>query len=226
MHEADRLDELYMRDQLKDGLRLPRVPRATRAWIRVLIGLGISTPIALLPLIGKSDIAPFDTLLALIPDSIQGTVIPLSCAVMSIMAASVEFRVLDHVSRQDLLISARRGLALLSFLLILFLCAYSLLVTNVTILNGSQSVAIITGLGSTNAPPCTGMGVEECLNYITLKEAKVSSYFGDGRIRVSKIILETLYISFFGAFGNVAGILVQLRVRPLMGKRPTHKDDE
>jgi hypothetical protein len=184
------------------------VPRATEKWARVLLGLGVSVPVALAPLLGKLPLPLFPALLSLIPDSIQNVAIPVSAAAMSLVAVSVEFRALETAQKSELLRKARKGTLASAVLLGLFVVAYTLLVTRVDILGGKQSVSIITGWRQPVQPPCTGDSVERCLKVLTLEKAAITSYFGDEPIRLSSLILEGLYIGFFACFGNVVGLLV------------------
>ena len=185
----------------------------SKKWVSLLLGLGISVPTALLPLFGKLGIPPFKGLLALIPESIQPVVIPLGCAAMALMSISVEFRVMAKAPKEKLLAEAKKGLLLTGALLVAFCIAYSFLVTVVHLLGGKESVSVVTGFANTSAPPCVGFDVEGCVKYLTLSESAIASYFGDRQIRLAKLILEVLYIGFFAAFGNLAGILVSLQTR-------------
>lgn len=192
---------------------IPPPPPATRAWVRALLGLGISVPVTLAPLLGKLPIPLFPALLAMIPSSIQNTVIPASAAAMGLVAVTVEFRALKSQSRKKLAASTSRGVLIAAGFLVLFCIAYMFLVTEVNILGGRESLYFVTGWKSPGTPPCSGISNAACIGMLTTNQTRIASYFGDRQIQLASLILEILYIGFFASFGNVVGILVALRAR-------------
>jgi hypothetical protein len=193
--------------------RIPLAPPVTRRWLRALLGLGVSVPIAMAPLLGKLSIPLFPALLGMIPESIQTTVIPASAAAMGLVAISVEFRSLQSESKEQLIAKSRRSLFLAALSLMLFCVIYTLAVTRVDLLGGSDSLYFITGFKAPNAPPCVGKSAAECITLLTTRQSAIDSYFGDKQIRLASLALEVLYISFFACFGNVVGILVTLQAK-------------
>lgn len=186
-------------------------------WIKALMGIGVSIPVALAPLLGRLNIPGFTPLLSLIPDEIQDVAIPMSAGAMSLVAASVEFRAISGLARDLLWKQARRSLMQASLCLAAFGIAYLLLVTRVGYA-GTESVAFVTGFVHPNTPPCVNKSAEECIRYLTLSPPKITSHFGDEQIRLARILLGSLYVLFFAVFGNLVGILVALR-KPESGSK-------
>jgi hypothetical protein len=187
------------------------VPPTTKRWLKVLLGLSISVPIALAPLLGKLPIPLFPALLVMIPESIRNSVIPISAATMGLVAVSVEFRSIEKKSVKQLLGKARRSLLFASLCLALFCIVHSMSVTRVDVLGGSESLYFVTGFKAPEAPPCTGKSTADCIELLTTKQSAIASYFGDGQIRLASLMLEVFYVAFFAYFGNVVGILVTLQ---------------
>jgi hypothetical protein len=187
------------------------LPSRAKRWTRLLIGLSVSVPIALAPLLGKLPIPLFPSLLALIPPSIRGVVIPVSAAAMSIVGIASEASLGTRRGRLYKEKMLRRALVYCATLLACFLVAYSLLVTRVEILGGHQFVAFVTGWSLPSKPPCTGLSSAECIaSCLTFRESSIVSYFGQFEVAVSTIILEALYCSFFCTLGLAVLRLLEL----------------
>src|SRR5437016_3481091 len=69
----------------------PPPPPLARRWIRYLLGFGVSVAIGLAPYLGKVHVPLFSPLLDLIPESLQTTILPLSSALMGIVAVGVQW---------------------------------------------------------------------------------------------------------------------------------------
>jgi hypothetical protein len=188
------------------------VGREARKWSKALLGLGISVPLALAPLLGRVNVAGFSSLLNLIPEDLQNFALAMGASAMSLVAASVEFRALSIAPRTTLLKQANRSLLYAAVFLAALGCAYVLLVTRVPF-GGSHSHSFVTGFIQPNTPPCVGLAAENCIKYLTLDQAAVNSYFGDRQVRFATILLVLLYVLFFAFFGNLVGILIALKGR-------------
>jgi len=184
---------------------------SSRKWSRVLLGLGISIPVTLAPLLGKLNVPGFMPLLALIPDDIQNMAIPLSAAAMSLVATSVEFRAIRKASTARLLREAKRSLLQAAVCLAALGVAYALLVTRVNF-GKDESVSFVTGFIHPTTAPCGGISAEQCIRqYLMLSTSAIKSYYGDQQIRLANILLVGLYVLFFAIFGNLVGILVSMK---------------
>ena len=184
---------------------------SARKWSSVVLGLGISIPVTLAPLLGKLNVPGFTPLLALIPDDIQNMAIPLSAAAMSLVATSVEFRAIRKASKARLLREAKRSLLHAGICLAALGAAYALLVTRVNF-GKDESVAFVTGFVHPTTAPCGTISAEQCIRqFLMLDTSRIKSYYGDQQIRLANILLVGLYVLFFAIFGNLVGILVSTR---------------
>jgi hypothetical protein len=79
----------------------PATPLA-RKFVRYLVGFGVGVGVGLAPYLGIVKVPLFRSLLSLIPDSIQDTVIPLSAALMGTLAVAIQWYAGESVTRQAL----------------------------------------------------------------------------------------------------------------------------
>jgi len=77
-----------------------------------------------------------------------------------------------------------------------------------------STVSFAIGLGGCSKPPCLGLSRSECVTTkLTLNEIKISSYFGDLQVNLTKLALVVTYVVFMTTFGAVVG-LTMLRQPP------------
>src|SRR5882724_5196164 len=65
--------------------------RTAKKFVRYMVGFGVSVAVGLAPYLGTLHVPLFSSLLDLIPEPIRGTVIPLSAALMGVVAVIVEW---------------------------------------------------------------------------------------------------------------------------------------
>jgi hypothetical protein len=199
---------------------IPRAPNDAQRFARLLLGVGVSIPISLAPLLGKLSVPLFPALLDIIPVSIQGVVIPLSAAAMSIVALVAEAGTNRNAPLQKRKRLFIRAVVICSALLAGFTIAYSLLVTRVNILDGARTVSFVTGLSPSRHAPCENWEPADCIaRGLTFRDTAIDSYFGDQNIKVSSLIIELLYVGFFAALGFVVACLMDLKAPPKMVNR-------
>jgi len=85
-----------------DKNRLPSPPRRTRGWKRYLLSFGVSVGVGLAPYLGNVRVPLFSPLLDLIPATLQNTILPLSTALMGVVALSVQWYGGERVTRKRL----------------------------------------------------------------------------------------------------------------------------
>lgn len=198
-----------------------RMPSKSGAWARLLLGVCVSVPVALAPLLGKLPVPLFPSLLQLIPESIRGVVLPLSTAAMSIVSILAEASVGENDSKTIRLKRLRRSIVYCFVSLILFAVAYTAVVTRVEILGGKAFVSFVTGWPGTPTPPCLYMGSAECVSRLSFRDSAISSHFGDAQIRSSSLVLECLYTLFFSMLGlSIARILELRAIKSLRSAKP------
>lgn len=192
--------------------RIPSEPRIARRWTRYILGFGVSVAIGLSPYLGRVSVPLFTPLLKLIPISIQDIVLPLSAALMGIIAVVVQWfgtspRSWSH-KKLDRFFAVSLCLTLI-FFVILFVVQMKT-VARVPILGGKDYVSYVVGFAN---PPCFKDGVPigriQCIrDTLTLDPTRIESHFGDDNVSNGKIALVLSYLAFSGCFGLLIGYLV------------------
>ncbi len=190
---------------------VPAPPPDAARFTRLLLGVGVSVPIALAPLLGNLPLPLFPALLSLIPNSIQGVVIPLSAMAMSIVALVVEAGTNRDAPKKRRVRLFIRSLMICSGLLLVFMVAYSTLVTRVDILGEKgQSLRdrVATSASFTlRTSRTSGMHCQ----VLTFRDTSIESYFGNMNLRMSSLALELLYVGFFASLGFLVACVMDLK---------------
>jgi hypothetical protein len=201
-----------MLEEGETGLRrnTPRPPTPlARKLVRYILGFSIGIGVGLAPYLGLLNIPLFTPLLALIPDSIQNTIVPLSAALMGIVAVVVQWYGGEYLTRKWLRKSFARTLLIVMIGFISLLIIHTSVVVTVPILGGEDSVAFVVGFSRPIKPPCTAeVSDAECIKRITFDTSVIESFWGDRRIRIAKLSLMLAYLLFTGAFGALIGLIV------------------
>jgi len=191
----------------------PPTPLVAR-WMKYVIGFGVSVGIGLLPYLGKINVPGFVPLLRLIPESIQDTAIPLSAALMGMVAVWVEWEGSNRVSPRWL---RRRFASLFAISLLAFgalFVVHTLVVARVDFLGGTEYSRFLVGFSRPNRQPCTeDVSDSECIKRISASTSAIESFWGDRRIREAKLALIGSYLWFTSCFGFLTGLLVLQRER-------------
>ena len=186
----------------------PPTPLA-RKLVRYILGFGVGVGIGLAPYLGLLDLPLFKPLLALIPESIQNTVIPLSSALMGTAAVVTEFYGGEYVSRARLRRLFKRTLFVAIGAFIILIVIHTFVVVTIPILGGKESVSFVVGFTRPNKPPCSAeISDAACLKLLTLDTSEIESFWGDKQIRLAKGLLIITYLLFTGSFGAIIGLIV------------------
>lgn len=188
---------------------IPPPPRLARRLVRYILGFGVSFAIGLAPYLGKLNVPGFTPLLSLMPSTIQGTAIPLSAALMGIVAVAIQWYGGERVTPAWLRKGFKRALimALLSFLLLTVV--HTLVVVRVEILGGRDSVSFVVGFVRPHKPPCTAeVSDSTCIKLITFDVSEIEAFWGDSQVRVAKIALILSYLLATSSFGLIVGLLL------------------
>jgi hypothetical protein len=185
---------------------------------RLLITLGITVPIALLPLLVK---LPIPRLQALIPSSTHHIVVPLLAAAAILLTAFEEVDNKERISTRIKVARFRLSLAYWALSLILFSVTYAKVVTRVET-HGAMPVAYVTGWPDASAAPCETLERADCISkQLTFQDSLIKDHFGERKIQLSTYALEGLYILFFLTLGRSIARLLEVReaARPTFGDR-------
>lgn len=188
---------------------MPEPPPITQQWIRYLLGFTVSVAIGLAPFLGKVDVPLFDSLLGLIPTNLQETVLPLSAALMGIIAVSVQWYASERINRAWLGKWFSRTLMSTFVSFLVLSVVHTFVVVRVHIRGGEEVISTLVGFARPVKPPCSEkLSDSECLEYVTLDPAAIESFWGSGQIRLATLALILPYLIFMGSFGLLVGLFL------------------
>ena len=210
-------------DQQTTSSISPPTPLSVRL-VRYIVGFGVGVGIGLAPYLGKLQVPGFDALLSLIPDSVQGTALPLSALLMGAVAVWVQWTAGDQPSRAWLRRAFRRGLLVGFISLVAFIVVQTLVVVELRIPAENRSVSFLVGFTRSNRPPCTSEKSDaECIKLITVDEARIAAQWGDTQIRLARLALVTSYLATTATFGLLVGIFLTRESIEAVGKTPPRR---
>lgn len=198
----------------------PPTPLAQKL-VRYILGFGVGVGIGLAPYLGLLNLPLFKPLLALIPESIQNTVIPLSSALMGTVAVVVEYYGGEHVTRAGLRRLFKRTLFTAGGTFIILIILHTWVVVTIPILGGKEWVSVVVGFTRPIKAPCPAdISDAACVELLTLDITEIESFWGDRQIRVAKGLLIVTYLAFTGSFGAIIGLtLIRDKVKSQSASR-------
>lgn len=188
-------------------VNIPAPPSIARRLVSYVLGFGVSVAVGLAPYLGKLDIPLFDSLLKLIPTSLHNTALPLSAALMGLVAVIVQWYGSERFSKDWLHQSFTKVLKLTLGTFIILFIVHIFVVVRVPYDGGSET--FLVGFVRPVKPPCEdSISDVECIARITLDDTEIQSYWGSFQIRIATISLLFPYLAFTGSFGLLVGLLL------------------
>jgi hypothetical protein len=190
--------------------RAPAAPTPlARRFVRYVVGFGVSVAVGLAPYLGRLRVPGFDALLNLIPDTLQSVALPLSAAVMGTLAVCVQWFGEEHLTRTWLRRAFVRTLATFISAFIVLMVVQSFVVTSVRVPAEGRTASFLVGFQRPYREPCPiGVSDAECIKRLTLDDARIAAFWGDGAIRAARLALLVPYLVTTGAFGTLVGLLL------------------
>lgn len=201
---------------------VPPPPLLARQLVRYILGFGVSVAIGLAPYLGKLKIPGFSSLLELIPNSLHDTILPLSAALMGLVAVVIQWYGGEKLSNQWLRKAFNITLLLTIVSFIVLFVVHVFVVIKISYDGGSETFLI--GFIRPEKSPCdanlpsyeeciskrcdTSMSDDECIGHIGIKNEIVQSYWGSFQIRIATLALLIPYLAFTGSFGILVGLLL------------------
>lgn len=185
-----------------------------RQFVRYVAGFGVGVAAGLSVYLGKVRVPGFAPLLDLIPGSIQDTMIPLSSAVMGIVAVVIQWYGGDRLTTRWLRRAFGWTILFLAVMFVLLVVVHVFTVVTIPIRGGQESVSFQVGFAARpQRPPCeAGVSDAECIERLTFDSAKIASFWGDRQINLATLSMIGSYVGFTSSFGLLAGIAL-LRAR-------------
>lgn len=188
----------------------PPTPLA-KQFVRYILGFGVGVAIGLAPYLGEINVPLFRPLLSLIPESLRNVVLPLSAALMGVIAVAVQWYGSDRLSRRSLRVAFRNAILSTILAFISLVVVYIFGVSTVPILAGQDSVSFVVGFQRPDGGSCEGLSDSECIKRLSFDESAIESYWGDRQVRFSKLALTLTYLLFTSCFGVLVGLVVLKR---------------
>src|ERR1051325_2256248 len=76
------------------------LPPLTSTLVRYVLGFGVSVGVGLAPYLGRLNVPLFTPLLSMMPVSLQDTAIPLSAALMGVVAVAIQWHGRERLNRK------------------------------------------------------------------------------------------------------------------------------
>ena len=206
------------------GAAVPPPPPLSRQLVRYILGFGVSVGVGLAPYLGKLSIPGFSSMLELIPNSIHNTVLPLSAALMGLVAVVVQWYGGERLGRQWLKKAFKNTLKLTVLSFIILFVVHVFVVVKYPFDGGSETFLI--GFVRPVKPPCSAeMSDDQCIDAVGPRAQEIESHWGSLQIRLAKLALIIPYLAFTGSFGLLVGLLL-LRDRLPEVQRNRRNDNE
>jgi hypothetical protein len=181
----------------------------TEHWVQLVLGFSVTIVVGLAPYLGKF-IPLLAPMMSILPEAVQPVAIPLSAAATGIVALLVEWHVTYKLPTARVRTWFRRTVLICVISLTVLAAIETIAVVRVDVpaVNGTVSFAV--GPFHPNTPPCTGLSRADCIKRkLSLDEATIDSYFGEGWIDITKLVLVVVYTIFMSTFGALAVLLAQ-----------------
>jgi hypothetical protein len=189
----------------------PPPPPAAQRWAKYMLGFGVSVAVGLAPLLGSKSVPLFSSLLNLIPDSLRASLIPITSALMGLVAVVVQWyseEDLDRAARRKALV---RSVAI-STLGALAFYVLSLVVVKTVGFGGPKerdSTTFIVGFARPYKDQCPATVSDvDCIGFLSLDQEKVTQFWGVPNVISAELALCFTYLTFMLGFASAVGIVM------------------
>jgi TIR domain len=178
-------------------------------WVQMVLGFSVTVVVGLVPYLGKF-VPMFTPVLNIVPEAVQPIAIPLSAAAMGIVAVLIQWHSIHTLQPDERRVWFRRILQLCVIALLAFVCIETIAVVRIDVPAVNQTVSFAVGPFHPRTPPCADLGRADCIKHqLSLDEARIDSYFGEGWVDATKFSLVLVYTIFMSSFGGLGVMLAQ-----------------
>jgi hypothetical protein len=202
-----------------DGARAASPPTPVgRRWVNYLVGFSVGVGSGLSVYLGKVHVPLFSPLLDLIPLTLQNTLIPLSSALMGIVAVAIQFYSYTRLGTRRLGGLFVRTIFAGITALLLFVVVHTYVVVTIDTTPTGRASFLVCFTRPEHAPCPAGVSDAECIMRLTFDPARIASFWGDRCLHTAQLALELTYLATTALFGALVGIVV-LRGNPGRAER-------
>jgi hypothetical protein len=187
----------------------PTMSFLRKNWVDLVLGFSVSVVAGLVPYLGKF-IPMFAPLQVILPESVQPIAIPLSSAAMGILAVLIQWQGTQKLKPNQLKARFRRTLLVSVISLLALAGIETIAVVRVDVPAVDATVSFAVGPSHPGTPPCAGLSRADCIKrQLSLDEARIDSYFGEGWVNVTKFALVIVYTTFMSSFAALFVMLAR-----------------
>jgi len=191
----------------KPGGKAPT--RLSRRFVRYVIGFGVSVAIGLAPYLGALDVPLFVPVIRLFPETLKDAALPLSAALMGIVAVVVQWYGSEGLSRARMKRLFWRAMMATLVALAAVFVVHTLVVVSVPIEGGQESVTFLVGFSRPVREPCGAeVSDSECIRLLTFDQTRIEAFWGDRQMRLARLAALGSYLLFTGFFASLVGLLL------------------
>jgi hypothetical protein len=181
----------------------------SKNWVQLVLGFSVSVVAGLVPYLGKF-IPMFAPLQVILPEAVQPIAIPLSAAAMGIVAVLIQWQGTQKLQSAQVKALFRRTLLVCAIALVALAAIETIAVVRVDVPAVDATVSFAVGPFRPGTPPCVGLGRADCIKQqLSLDEARIDSYFGEGWVNVTKLVLVIVYTAFMSTFPAIVVMMAQ-----------------
>jgi hypothetical protein len=188
---------------------VPPPPPVARMWVRMVVAFSVSVALGLAPYLGRLRVPLFDALLTLVPDDLHSIALPVSAALMGLIAVWVQWSADDRPRRTWLRKRFRLNMVLAAVGLLLLVVVETFVVVRIPIRAENRIGVYLIGVTRLPTSPCPPqMSDVECVSRVTPEEGQLAKVWGDDQLRACRLALLASYFMATASFGLLVGLLV------------------
>ena len=192
-----------------DGARAASPPTPVgRRWINYVVGFSVGVGSGLSVYLGKVHVPLFSPLLDLIPFTLQNTLIPLSSALMGIVAVAIQFYSYARLGARRLGGLFVRTIVAGITALLLFVVVHTYVVVTIDTTPMGRASFLVCFTRPERSPCPAGVSDAECIMRLTFDPARIASFWGDRCLHTAQLALEITYLATTALFGALVGLVV------------------
>jgi hypothetical protein len=200
----------------------PPLQGASKVFVQRVLEFMVSAAIGLTPFLGKAGVPGFTSILALYPQQLQSSLVPLSSFVMGAAVVATDFFLRGKTPSESRARSMfRRMLLVMGLALMGILTIYTLAVAAVPFNGGESYASFVVGfpprrhMSELCKKSCEGVSAPECIKRQTgFRTDVVTSCFGETDVALASLAGSICYLTLMGTLAAMIGLGIVTYRRP------------